>query len=365
MAKSTLFISLQFHYFGILGLILTFLVIMAILFTCIGIFVIYYKRAEFHKKNWKLSVSGIISECVFEEWNASSLSGFPAHLRSLFNKKHFRDFLINELVHTKKSLAGSSTDNLKNLYCGLQLQKDSYNKLQSKKWHIKAKGVEELGMMEQKQYCNEIIALANDENELVRNEAQCAVVSLYGFEGLSFFLKDITYPISCLQQIQLLYKLGGLQPSDWHPLQGWLQSANDSVVEFAVKLAALYNNYEVYDEVVTCLKNSSLQVKLTIIEYLKKAPREDAAEEIKQYYHYESKTFRISAIRALQYIGDEKHIPFIQYQLHDVDNDIRLQAAKSLLYLRPAVNSAAGYVQSDDAPQLEEMFPGITKEYAA
>ncbi len=41
----------------------------------------------------------------------------------------------------------------------LEFDKDSLQKIQSKKWHIKAKGIQELAIMEQVQYVKEIFDL--------------------------------------------------------------------------------------------------------------------------------------------------------------------------------------------------------------
>ncbi len=57
----------------------------------------------------------------------------------LLQNSGFSNILINELIHAKKNLLGSSTLNLVKLYEVLELDKNSLTKLHSSKWHIKAK----------------------------------------------------------------------------------------------------------------------------------------------------------------------------------------------------------------------------------
>ena len=177
----------------------------------------------------------IISQSIFYKDEEDESVDINYKMEMLLQNPTFKNCAINELVQAKKNLSGFSTLNLKKLYEILDLNFTSFKKIKSIKWHIKAKGIQELGTMEQKKYVKQIFRLTNDENEFVRNEAQCALVSFYGFAGLRF-LNVTAYPISQWQQIQLLNKLHGIKPDNFDGIKKWMQSDNEFVIIFSLNI---------------------------------------------------------------------------------------------------------------------------------
>jgi len=350
--------------YQMIRVIYIFLLLLALLFTFILIFTIYKRRLECSKKMWQKSIALIISQAIFFTNEEDEKVDITYKIEMLLQNSTFRNCVINELIQAKKNLSGSSTVNLKKLYRILDLDKDSFTKLNSTKWHIKAKGIEELAMMEEIKYLKQIFRLTNNENELVRNEAQCALVSFYGFLGLRF-LNVTAYPISQWQQIQLLNKLSDVKPKNFDVIKKWLQSSNESVVVFALKLAAFYNYYDAYSDVINCLQSTDLQVKLSALEYLKKMPQEDAADHIINHYFFENKIYKLAIIDALKEIGCEKQITFLLKRLHDKDDDIKAAAAKCLSCLHP---SGTAFLQTHlfaDENPWKAIFLQIKNERAA
>ncbi|MEO6454664.1 MAG: HEAT repeat domain-containing protein [Ginsengibacter sp.] len=361
----TFFLTVDYYFF--LNVIYVFLVLLFLLSIFISVFTIYKRRVERNKKLWQQSVAPVISEAIFyndEEEERVDLLYISYKIEMLLKNSRFRQYIINELIQVKKTLSGSSNLNLNRLFEILDLDKDSFRKLNNMKWHIKAKGIQELGIMGQIKYAKEIFWLTNNAKEHVRNEAQSALVSFYGFSGLRFL--DLTeYPISQWQQIQLLNKLHHVKPANFDALQKWLQSPNESVVIFSLKLATFYNCYDVYTNVIKCLQIASLQVKLNALEYLKKMPQEDTSEQIIHHYSFENKAYKLAVIHALKDIGSEKQIPFLLKKLHAKDDDIKAAAAKSLSYLHPLGNAfLQTHLFADEYP-WQAIFLQITNERAA
>jgi len=335
---------------------------MILLFTFILGFTIYKRRIESNKKLWQQNIALIISEALF--FTEEEPGDIIYKNKKLLLNSMFRDCVINELIQTKKNLSGESNLSLKKLYESLELDKDSFKKLHNIKWHIKAKGIQELGIMEQIKYAEEIFRLTSDANELVRNEAQCALVSFYGFSGLRF-LNVTEYPISQWQQIQLLNKLNDVIPENFDSIKKWLQSPTESVVIFSLKLATFYNCYDVYNNVINCLQSASQQVKLTALEYLKKMPQEDTPDQIINHFLSENKVYKLAVIYTLKDIGSEKQVSFLLKNLHDEDDDIKAAAAKSLSCLHP---QGAEFLQTHlfaDEHPWKAIFLHITNERAA
>jgi hypothetical protein len=287
-----------------------FVMLMGLLLMCTFIFTFYKRKKDKNKTSWKDNIATIISTAIYYATGDDELTQVIADNQELLKKPAFRQYLVSEIIHTRKDISGASATNLKSFYEMLELNKESRGKLTHKKWHIKVKGIQELAIMEQRNYVKQIFRLANHKNEFVRNEAQCALVNFHGFLGLRF-LNITTYPLSEWQQIQLLNKLNSITPQNFEPVKDWLHSKNDSVVEFSLRLASLYNRYELYEDVVNCLSNKNVLVKMNAIDYL-------------------------SILDALKEIGNENQVTFLLKQLHNIDNDIKAAAARAVSALHPS-----------------------------
>lgn len=193
-----------------------FVMLMAVILICAFAFTLYKRKKDKNKAFWKDNIATIISTAIYYVTAEDELTQVIEDNREVLKKPAFRQYLINEIIHTRKDISGASAENLKRFYEMLELNKESREKLTRKKWHIKAKGIQELAIMGQKNYVKQIFRLTNHKNQFVRNEAQCALVNFHGFLGLRF-LNIITYPLSEWQQIQLLNKLHGVTPQILSP----------------------------------------------------------------------------------------------------------------------------------------------------
>ncbi len=332
MQSFSLTFFLQIDTIVFVRVIYTFLAVLSMLFATILGFTIYKRRVEKNKRIWYQILATMISQAILS--TEDETIEIPGEVKKLLKKSVFRKYTINELVHASKNLSGASISNLIRLYEILELNIDSYKRLRSKSWHIKAKGIQELGIMNQRKYGKEIFRLTNHPNELVRNEAQCSIINLYDFSGLRF-LNVTTRQISQLQQIQLLNKLKGIKAENSDGFKKWLQSSNESVVVFSLKLARSANRYDLYDDVINCLQNTCLEIKLNVLEYMKKVPGENSAGIMVSHYFFNNRILRLAIIDALKDTGSEAEISFLQNLLHDQDNEIKAAAAKSLSRLHP------------------------------
>jgi hypothetical protein len=313
-------------YISLLALVLLFVFILGM--------VIYKKSIERKRKMWRDPIATIISQVIFFTEEESETFDIDFGNKKLLQNDLFRQCLIEEVIHARKNLTGTATTNLKKLYEILNLDKDSFKKVNSKRWHIKVKGLQELSVMEQVKYVKPIFRLTNNKNELVRAEAQSALISFYGFPGLRF-LNITTYPISQWHQIQLLNNLHGPKPDNLDSIKKWLRSPNESVINFSLKLATFYNCYNVYESVINCLQHPGIQVRLGALDYLKKMPREDTPEKIIEIYPSGNKKIKLLILDILKEAGTEKQLLFLLKQLHNADNDIKASAAKTLSCLHP------------------------------
>ncbi len=311
-----------------------FIFLLAVMFFIIALYSVYARRRAQNKKRWEESIADLVNEAIFSE-EGQVVTALEPQTKLWLQNPHYRQCCIDEIIKTRKGLSGSACDALKNLYEQLNLDKDSLKKLSSLAWQKKAKGIQELSSMEQAKYVTNIFRLTNNKNETVRNEAQCGLVSYYGFLGLRF-LNVTVHPISEWQQIQLLNKLHHNTNVNTVMLTRWLTSDLESVRIFALKLASLYNCYEVYEQVMENLTHKTIKVRLHALEYLQKMPEDETADRIIETYETADTTFRLALINTLKHIGDKKQVPFLLAQLNHDSDDIKAGAAKALTAIHPA-----------------------------
>ena len=322
----------QTHY-----VVMAMLMLMMMLVFIIG-FILFYlvsrKKKARNKTKWKQNTDIFLRRAIFfgeEEEEKGPLPVNPK-INKWLARPAFRQFLIDELIEARKSLAGSASENLLSLYLQLGLDTDSERKLKHRKWHIKARGIQELALMEQKSRVTRIFRLTNYPVEFVRMEAQLAIVQLFGFAGLRF-LDVVTRPISEWQQMKLMAQLPKNSTAPLTGIEKWLASSNDSVILFCLKLAALTHQFELHDRVATCLLHPNRMVRIQAVKCLQDIYNESTGAHIIKPYWLNGKRYQAAVLEALIRIGTENELPFLKKEFLDGDNALKLAAARALVGL--------------------------------
>jgi len=275
------------------------------------------------KKNLELWISNVILADEDEEIR------IPEKFKRLFKSQAARDYAIENLIINKKAFSGAVASNIRHLYEELGFKNDSLKRLQSKFWFIKAKGIQELAIMDQNDQLIKVYRLTNSKNELVRNEAQTAIIQWSGFNGLRF-LDVVAYDISEWQQIQLLVQLKNFTQQDMPKIEHWLSSANDTVIIFALKLSEVYQQFHVKRNVEECLFHKNEKVRIQAINTLAKIGDEESADKLILQYKNERFTNRLNILNHIHRIGSKQHIPFLAKELNNENDFLKLAAAKAI-----------------------------------
>ena len=286
-----------------------------IAFLLMGYMLIYLKivknrRSKYQK--WKNIADLLVSEAIFSEDNDVNHIVFAINHRTeiLLKNARFRKVLTKEILSAKKNMSGAAGLFLQKLYLQLNLDHYALKNLSSKKWHLKAKAIQDIGIMNLKAHLSKIYRQTNNKNELVRMEAQIAVIKLIGFDGLRF-LDVVSYQINDWQQIKLLSELSYLPANNFSGIDNWLLSENDSVVIFALKLIRGFHRFELYHQVEECLLHMSVNVRYQAILALEKIYNENTSEMLLKQYAIEVVKNQIAIVKTLQQIGSEEDIPLL------------------------------------------------------
>ncbi|MFD0940778.1 HEAT repeat domain-containing protein [Pedobacter boryungensis] len=313
---------------------------------------------------WKLMADLLIRNAIFSEQEENADDNpFPITGRTtkMLSNKHFKRLLTKELISAKKNISGASAINLKKLYIQLHLNEDALAKLNSSEWHVKAQAIQELGIMEQKEYLNKIYRLTNNKNDLVRMEAQTNIVKLYGFKGLRF-LDVISYQLTEWQQIALLKELSMLPPENFNKIEKWLKSKNTSVIAFALKLTRTYHRFELYDQVIECLSHENEEIRFEAIYTLEKIYNIDTADVLLERYEYETLKNQKAIVSVMQNIASDESIPMLISFLNQGDNDLKRMIVRTVAHINTSSLLQLKELQTAQEYPLEQIIKQIEGE---
>lgn len=280
---------------------------------------------------FRTNIANKLEEWITEVIINDSSSDFtvPADFTVLFQNPEARQMLIDELVRNKGSFLGNVSNNIIKLYCQLGLNVDSRKKLDDKQTHIQCQGIHELCVMEQKDQLKKVYRFTNSENNDVRIEAQTALLQWYGFKGLRF-LDVASYPITDFQQLKLLELLRQLPFEGLPKLNKWLKSNNDTIVNFALKLAEHYAQVQALTAATHCLGHPNEAVRRQAVKTLAVIGNASTAQMLTTVYENETFTNRLNILKELPKIAGDDQRDFLIVQLHEGHEYLKLASAKAL-----------------------------------
>jgi hypothetical protein len=314
-------------------------IVVMILLVFIASSLIYRNRHSIRRKYLVSLYSDFISEVILcdSEEDLTKVIGQPQVqdiMGRWLTRPYGRRVLTDEIIKAHRNMTGVSAANLRWLFDYLNLQNEALQKLTSKKWHLKVSGIQQLAEMKKEKYISRIYRETNSKNHYVRTEAQIAVVKLTGFDGLRF-LNVISQPVTQWQQLCLLEQLSLQSSFNEEKVVVWLQSKNETVIEFALKLVEYYKSGTLYSSVISCLDHRSTSVRVQVIQTLGEIYQDDTASFLEGCYYWMEKEARLKTLEVLRQIGTDQQIPFLTSLLQEEDETILINVIKALQALHP------------------------------
>jgi len=266
-----------------------------------------------------------VEEGVISETQKNIIEVLKTHVSTRSKRK----VIISVLYKLMNEVSGEVTDALKILYKNTGLMHYALKRMNSKRWHVKAKGIGELTKFKIESVQNEMKKHLTHATREVRKEAHFYFVNLFHFEGLTF-LNTIKTPLSEWDQIQILEILQRFNDQEICDIKPWLQSENDTVILFALKLAKVYNQYEVKDILMDLLSHNNKHVRIQTIEVLTHLYGIEAKDVLKANFSELSLEEQISFFGLLEKLVIPDDEPFVEEHLFHKDFEIQLLALKIL-----------------------------------
>lgn len=274
---------------------------------------------------------GLIVKYLFEEVELHELMGSPA-IKKALQRKWMRSVLLNEMLKLHGNFSGEYADKLELFYVESGLIATSLEKLKSRKWHVKCKGIKELTQMHSLSAFSKILRYTNSKNEILRREAQLSVLKLEGFKGL-VFLNGYHHALTEWEQLNFIAILKKMEQKNVPPFSTWLSSSNPSLQVFALRLIIEFNQAESAQSVLHCLQSGSEEIKKLAIEVLCSLHAIEYANEVAALYNSGSHSLNLLVLDTLGKMGSTAHIDFLVRELSTNDFDTRMHALRALIEL--------------------------------
>ena len=311
--KSPLFITIL--YVVILYSIVTLITLLIIILLNRGRMQREQKLKEYLKEEYQQK----LMDYLFEK---DKLGQAFLDLERIASNKFNRQILIDQMIDLSINLKGEIKEVINKLYLLLGLMKDSLEKAYSRKWHENVKGFRELAFMGIREANERIIESLNSNNEILRMEAQIAMVSLSD-DNPYHFLHLMEKPLAIWEQItlhELLIQHNLKVPA----FKQWFESENISVLIFALEMASWFKQKGAGSAIIRLFEHENDEVRRTAYKVCGEIRLKSSLPAMKKIYEGESDKNKLEILNAFARIPEERHLNFLKSVL-DMEEDVQLQ----------------------------------------
>jgi len=179
-------------------------------------------------------IEKILFSVVFNEATFSSLKADKEFI-ILLKKVFFREVLMESIINLHKNYDGLYAEKLEQFYRDSGLINDSLKKIQSHRWEIQCKGINELAELNIEDAFDEIIQLAATTNVTLKITALSASIKLGGSKGVKHLIQQ-TDPIDNWMQVNIIAAFKKHNIDSIEGIELLLKSVNQTVVLLGLKL---------------------------------------------------------------------------------------------------------------------------------
>ena len=246
----------------------------------------------------------------------------PDRFRTIASDTYRRQALIDQMIDVSINLKGDAEEKLCNLYLYLGLDRDSIKRANDIRWHKKIKGFRELAFMNIKYANNAIYKALNSKNEILRMEAQIALVRLTDEDPFSF-LFQLNRPFSLWEQITL-HEIIIQHDLPVPEFKKFLKASNPTVVMFALRMIREFKQKDSEDDLRETLEHSSPEVRRLAVQVAGDLEMRSSLEVMKRMYKSQDYNTCLEIIRSMAKMPDPSLMGFLKLVL-DKEDDVQLQ----------------------------------------
>ena len=246
----------------------------------------------------------------------------PEKFLEIASDTYRRQVLIDQMIDVSVNLKGDAEEKLRNLYLYLGLDSDSIKRAHDYRWHKKVKGFRELAFMNIKDANFTIYKALNSKNDILRMEAQIALVRLSEKDPFGF-LFELKKPFSLWEQITL-HELIIQHDLPVPAFRKWLKAANPTVVMFALRMIKEFRQRDAEDDIRETIEHPSPEVRRLAIQVAGDLDMRSTLETMKRIYKGQDYHTCLEIIKAMAKMPDVSLMGFLKLVL-DKEDDVQLQ----------------------------------------
>lgn len=246
----------------------------------------------------------------------------PEEFLQIASDNFRRQVLIDQMIDVSINLKGDAGEKLVALYKHLNLDRDSVARVKSRHWHVKIKGFRELAFMNIKDANEDLYVALNSRNEILRMEAQIALVRLSDEEPFEF-LSYMERPFSLWEQITL-HELLVQHEIKVPEFKKWLYSPNDTVVMFALRMVREFKQKDAESDVKKIILHPSHSVRLLAVQVAGDLQMLSTLGVMKKMYKDQDYNICLEIVKSMAKIPDTSMLGFLKLVL-DKEDDVQLQ----------------------------------------
>ena len=269
----------------------------------------------------KDEIQDSVTEYLFDEDTVK-----PEMLERIRSPKDKQE-LIDEIMQLYANLSGEISNKLRELYIDLGLDNESVTKTKSHQWHVRAKGFRELAQMNIQTVNEEIEKCLNSDNDILRMEAQLAMIRL-NYEDPFSFLSKLEKPFTSWEQLHV-YEMISRHQIKLPEFSEWLNSKNETIVVFSIRMIRVFKQAENYKKLFPLLEHSNKDIREETIITLGELQIYETLSVLKERYVVEEQDARVLILQAMSKMPEDANVDFLQGIL-EPSNALRLQAAEAL-----------------------------------
>jgi len=246
----------------------------------------------------------------------------PDRFRSIASDTYRRQALIDQMIDVSVNLKGDAEEKLCGLYIYLGLDRDSINRANDYRWHKKIKGFRELAFMNIKDANDSIYKALNSKNDILRMEAQIALVRLSNEDPFDF-LFQLVRPFSLWEQITL-HELIIQHDLPVPEFKRFLKASNPTVVMFALRMIKEFRQKDAEEDLRDTLEHPSPDVRRLAVQVAGDMEMRSSLDVMKRMYKSQDYNTCLEIIRAMAKMPDPSLMGFLKLVL-DKEDDVQLQ----------------------------------------
>ena len=233
-----------------------------------------------------------------------------------------RQVLIDQMIDLSVNLKGEIREKIQSLYLRIGLKKDSLRKAYSRKWHENVKGFRELAFMNIREANEKIIESLNSTNEILRMEAQIAMVRL-AEENPYQFLDFLEKPLSLWEQVTL-HELLIQHDLKVPPFKQWFKSENASVLIYALEMVSWFKQRGVGKMLISLFDHENAEVRETAYRVCGELGLTTTLPAMVKKYPCEVFRNRLQILQTFAKLPQERYLNFLKSTL-DAEENVQLQ----------------------------------------